>query len=322
VGINSTQKQMSDLLTLAKQVLICFVSNGNTGNCYEIFTYLEDLRTMGITNERLDQLQNLLERILQANGKPQAAQKIRNAIPLIKERPVGNGLFLLGKKVVYLKNVTQDDGYGDTADKIYVFEDGTEMGESIEGGKPFDKLEKCISNPTCKRYGCEQLIPQFKRIAEQAVIDYKAEMTAKYGADEEGWPSRVKTDAATDACNKVALLTAATFNALPEDERKQRMSDILRCEEGKLTADFLRMVDKDCKKSTLYRLTQKNIDRCNPTLTVNGVFLEMFLDTKKIGQTQVKFNNGVYHKGKTSSIYTSWNATAYLSCLFDLTPIS
>lgn len=312
---------MTDLLTLAKQVLICYVSNGNTGNCYEIFTYLEDLRTMGLTDEQLDQLQPLLERILQANGKPQAAQKIRSAIPLTKGRPLGTGLYIDGKKVISLKNVTQDDGYGDTADKIYVMEDGSELGESIEGGKPFDKLEKCISNPTCTRFGCEQLIPQFKKIAEQAVVDYKAEMRLKHGDSEEGWPSRVKTKAALDACTKVAILTAENFNALPEEERQRRMSDILRCEQGKLTADFLRMVNKGCTESKLYKLTQKSIDRCNPTLKVNGVFLDMYLDNKKIGQTQVKFNNGVYHKGKTSSIYTSWNATAYLTCLFDLTPV-
>lgn len=309
------------ILTLARQVLAPYLCNRNTGNCYEIFTYLEDLRQMALTNKDLDELNPLIERICQANGKSTADMKIRNAIELIKKKPVGTGLFVSGKRVISMKNVTQEDGYGDTADKMYVLEDGTELGESIEGGKPFEKLEKCISNPTSKRYGCEQLIPQFKRIAEQAVGNYKAEMTAKYGADESAWPSRVKTKAAIDACHEVAVLTANNFNALPEEERRTRMGDILKCEDGKLTADILRMVDKGCTKSTSYRLAQKDISKANPTLKVNGVFLEMYLDTVNIGQTQVKFNNGVYHKGKTSSIYTSWNATAYLTTLFTLTPL-
>lgn len=316
--------KMSELSiqSLAKQLLAVYMANANTGNCYEIFTYLEDLRQMGLTNDDLVQLEPLFEFICRTNNKSKADVKIRNAIALIKTKPVGTGLFIHGKRVVSMKNVTQEDGYGDTADKIFVLEDGSELGESIEGGKAFDKLEKCISNPTCKRYGCEQLIPQFKKIAEQAVVQYKTEMTAKFGSEESAWPSRQKTKAATDACHEVAELTAANFNSLPEEERRMRMADILKCEEGKLTADILRMVDKQCTSSTSYALAQKNLEKANPTLKVNGVFLEMYLDSIKIGQTQVKFNNGVYHKGKTSSIYTSWNATAYLSTLFTLTPTS
>ena len=40
-----------------------------------------------------------------------------------------------------------------------------------------------------------------------------------------------------------------------------------------------------------------------------------------ISGLQVKFNNGVYHKGKTSSLITSWNSTFFLSDLFTMTPL-
>lgn len=283
---------------------------------------MEDLRQMGLTDADLQQLDPLFQNIIALNNKSKADSKIRAAIQAIQKKPVGNGLFIQGKRVVSMKNVTQDDGYGDTADKIFVLEDGQELGESIEGGTKFETLTKCISNPTCKRFGCEDLIPEFKKIAAAAVIAYKTEMSAKFGANETEWPSRVKTAAAVNACHEVAVMTANNFNALPEDVRKAKMTDILKCEDGKLTANLLRMVDKNCTTSTAFLLQQRDINKSNPTFKVEGVFLKMYLDDDEVGSTQVKFNNGVYHKGKTSSIYTSWNATAYLTKLFVLTPLA
>jgi hypothetical protein len=310
------------LINLAKEVLTPYANNGNTGNCYEIFTYLEDLRTMGLTNKELDELNPLLMSIMQKNNKSNADNKIKNAIEKVKTYPLGNGLFIHHKKVISMKNVTQDDSYGDTSDKIYVFEDGSELGESIVGGADFADLKKCISNPTCKRFGCEILIPQFKKIAAETVPIYKNEMKGKFGEDETKWPGREKTTAAYNAQSQVATLTANLFNSLSEDERRTRMSDILKCEKDKLTADILRMVNKDCTQSTSYSLKQKDITKSNPTLKADGVFLNMYLNDTFIGKTQVKFNNGVYHKGKTSSLHSSWNATAFLPSLFEITPTS
>jgi len=59
-----------------------------------------------------------------------------------------------------------------------------------------------------------------------------------------------------------------------------------------------------------------------PTLRADGVFLLLENGGKIIASTQVKFNNGVYHKGVESSIRTSWNATCCLSDLFTMTAIS
>ncbi len=316
---------MSSILSLATLVLTPFASNGNTGNCYEIFTYLEDLRKMGLTNADLDSLTPLFEKILATNTKSKADQKIKSAIESTKSTPVGNGLFINGKKVISMKNVTQDDSYGDTADKIYILEDHTELGESIFGKttrNDIDSLTKCISNPTCKRFGCgDSQITRFNSIAADAVTAFKNEMTALYGADETKWPSRVKSKAAVDAQSAVASITAELFNALPETERCERMENLLKYKSSALPANILRVVNTSCSSSVSYLLVAKDVTKSNPTLKANGVFLKMYLDDVEIGSTQVKFNNGVYHNGKTSSICSSWNATAYLTKIFTLVPI-
>ena len=317
---------MSSLLSLASRVMTPFSTNGNTGNCYELFTYLEDLRKMGLTNSDLDSLSPLFDKILTTNTKSKADQKIKHGLDLIKTTPVGNGLFIKGKKVISMKNVTQDDSYGDTADKIYVLEDHSELGESIFGKttrSDLDSLTKCISNPTCKRFGCgPSEIEKFHAIAAEAVTAFKAEMTGLYGTDEIKWPSRVKSKAAVEAQSAVAKITADLFNSLPESERCERMEGLLKYKAAALPADILRVVDTSCSSSTAYFLVQKDVAKSTPTLKAEGVFLRMFLDATEIGSTQVKFNNGVYHNGKTSSICSSWNATAYLTKIFTLQPIS
>ena len=306
------------LFELALEVLSPYKEQANTGNCYEIFTYLEDLRKMGITDEELNQLEPLITEICKVNNKSKADQKIKNAFYTTKKIPKGNGLFINGEQVAWMKNVTQDDKYGDTSDKIFILNNGTEVGESIVGGSSSEisKLKKCIQNPTSKRYGCEHLIPQFEHIAEKARGDYKNEMTRKYGEDQTKW-HRKKSDAQIGACSEVAYIVAQTFNNLPEDERKNRMIDLLRCKDNKVTADLLREVSKDCKSSKSYVLKNKDVKKTNPTFVADGIWLKMFLDNIEVGKTQVKFNNGV-----NSSIHTSWNTTAHLSKLFDLMPTS
>jgi hypothetical protein len=48
----------------------------------------------------------------------------------------------------------------------------------------------------------------------------------------------------------------------------------------------------------------------------------MLVAGTEIGKTQVKFNNGVYHKGKTSSMLSSWNATCRMNKAFTLVPLT
>lgn len=324
------EKMPATLLELAHNVLDRFQKNANTGNCYEIATYFEDLRQMGLTDEDLDALKTLVDNICLVNNKNKADTKIKTIFSEIRKGPGGAGLYLKGSKVVNMINVSQEDDESDTADKIFILEDGTKLGVSISGGslQEAEKIKKCISNPTCKRYGCSDAdIATFKKIGTDGVELHKAEMKAAHGDDQEKWPKRIQTAAAIKAQSEVAALTAGIFNALPEEKRIACMEDILKLKENTLTADILCIVNNECTKSDSYYLSQKDLSKNQPTLIAEGVNLKMFLGDTEIGSTQVKYNNGCWHKNKkgkweTSSICSSWNATAYLTKVFDLKPTS
>jgi hypothetical protein len=334
----------TEVYPLALRVLRPFTTNANTGNCYEITTYLEDLRQMGLTDHDLDALDPLLQAILRTNNKSGAAEKIRAVLQRIRQTPTGTGLFVQGKRVINLLNVSQDDDHGDTADKIFILETGEERGESIVGRvQSLQNIKKCISNPTAKRLGCTpQDITLFNQIAKDAIEPHCQEMRALYGQDMTAWPSRVKTQAALQAQQRVALLTAERFNSLTEDERRARMDDLLKSKPGTLTAHRLRVVQTDCTASYAYDLVQKDLKRENPCIVADGVFLRIYLgqgpqgqeqqnqeqqnqEQHQVGYIQVKYNNGCWHysakkkRWETSSIHTSWNATAFMTRVFDLT---
>jgi hypothetical protein len=320
--------RLSEVYPIALRVLHPFTANANTGNCYEITTYLEDLRQMGLTDHDLDALDPLLQAICQTNNKSGAADKIRAAIQRIRQTPKGAGLYLQGKRVTNLLNVSQDDAHGDTADKIFVLETGEEKGESIVGRISLQNIKKCISNPTAKRLGCTQEdIALFNQIAKDAIEPHCQEMRTLYGP-ETAWPSRVKTQAALQAQQRVALLTAERFNSLTEDDRRARMDDLLKSKPGTLTAHRLRVVDMHCTASRAYDLVQKDLTRGNPRIVADGVFLRMYWsqeqdqEHQEVGYIQVKYNNGCWHystkkkRWETSSIHTSWNATAFMTRVF------
>jgi len=318
----------STLYRLAHRVLQPYTRNANTGNCYEIATYLEDLRHMGLTNEDVDELAPLLDDICRRNN---GSDKIRSVVARIRKMPCGSGLFVHGKRVVNLLNVSQEDDYGDTADKICVLEDGTEWGESIVGRMTsLQGCKKCISNPTAKRLGCTpEDIALFQRIGQEAIEPHCAEMRSLYGEDMERWPSRVKTRASLAAQQRVASLTAERFQSLSEEEKCRRIDDLFKTKKGVLTAHQLRVVDKECTGSRSYTLAQKDLARGEGVrIVADGVFLRMYLGDMELGYIQVKYNNGCWHYNKkkgrweTSSIHTSWNATAFMTHLFDLTETS
>jgi hypothetical protein len=99
------------------------------------------------------------------------------------------------------------------------------------------------------------------------------------------------------------------------------MSDLLYIGDVSKPADILCVVDDEFKKYNLFDIGESKIALRNPTLVAEGIWLKMLVDSKEVGQTQVKFNNGVYHKGKTSSISTSWNATCHMDMVFNLSPL-
>ena len=309
---------MSSLSALAKTVLAPYAKNGNTGNCYEIFFALDVLRSMGLMDADLDGLAGLLGQIKAANQR--TADKIDVALAQIRSRATGAGCVVAGQTVVGLRNVTQDDNDGGTGDIVLCLASGRELAVSIFAGKVKrdGAIEKCLSNPTCSRYGCtEDDLVAFKGIAAAAVPAYKKEMTDKYGADEAAW-NRKPSSAAVKACSAVAAATAARFNALPAAERVARFQDLTRCSNGGKPADMLCVVNPNCKKYALFNIIKSNIDGGAVSVRADQFWLYMTVNGQEVGKTQVKFNNGVYHKGKTSSIISSWNASCYMNKVFTL----
>ena len=129
---------------------------------------------------------------------------------------------------------------------------------------------------------------------------------------------RKKSNAAILSCAEVAKLTAEIFMKKSNEERIKMMEDILKCKDDKLTADILTIVKTDCSESKSYYLNQKDIKKLNPTIIAKSIYLEMKLNDIKIGETQVKYNNGLLD----NNINSSWNSTAYLSKIFDLNEIN
>jgi len=303
-------------------VLSPYTKNKNTGNVYEIATALSLLRSMGLTNAELDEHAALLEEIAVHNARKTGA--IRDLYASIRIQPVGTGLVFDGKPIVDIVCVTQDDGAGRTGDFLLQTAAGESLSLSVCEGKPKKGgiIEKCISNPTATRYGCTvEDLAAFDAIQARAVVAYKAEMAVKCGTtDETAWRSRVKTTAAVNACTEVATAVATRFAGLSREAQLACVADLLRIEDGKKPADYLAFVDGKTLIPRFYRFEAPAVEWA-PTIRAKGIDLLIENGGKIIASTQVKFNNGVYHKGVESSIRTSWNATCCLSGLFTMTAV-
>jgi len=304
--------------TRLKTTLAPYTTNQNTGNIYEISVGLHLLRKMGLTDAELDADAPFLESIALHNSKD--TDKIRAVITDIRKSPVGTGLTFDGKVIISIECVTQDDSVG-TGDLLLKTGDGQSLSLSICQGKPMKDgtIKKCLTNPSAKRFGCtSEDMALFSEIQAKAVDAYKVEMGVKYGADESKWPSRQVTKASTNACTEIATITDTRFKSLDVSRQKEILKDLLRIEDGKKPADYLVLVDT--KRLYFYRFGSCTAEWA-PAIVADGIWLHIMNGSKKIGSTQVKPNNGVYHKGKTSSFTSSWNSTFFLSDLFTMTPI-
>lgn len=242
----------------------------------------------------------------------------------MRATPVGTGLVFDNKPIVRLECVTQDDGAGRTGDLLLHTSAVEIFSLSVCEGKPKrgGVIEKCLSNPSAKRFGCTaEDLAQFDAIQGRAVTTYKADMTSKHGADETTWPSRIRTTIATDACASVARAVEARFASFAAEKQRAVVDDLLRIEDGKKPADYLALVEKNTLTPRFFRFDVLSARAWAPTLVADGIWLHVENAGARIGSTQVKFNNGIYHKGKTSSLHTSWNATFRLSDLFTMAPV-
>jgi hypothetical protein len=315
------RKYPNSLLELAKIMLKPYELQHNTGNVYEIYEIFTILRKMGLTSEEVTQLDTIVTTIID-NTKTISQPNMKKMFELIKKLPTGAGLVMNGKKVISLRNATQDDSDSYTSDIIYIFEDNTQQGESISGGsiKKDKTITKCISNPTCTRFGCiDDDIKSFKDIEKNAVQQYKIEIGKKYGTDEGKWPSRIKTHAQINATTEVASKVVERYNGLSDERKKSIMEDILYLKANTKPADILCIIHPEFKKITRFHIiSSKFTDGWVPLFKQRAFNVEMYINDLKIAETQVKFNNGVYHKGRTSSLTSSWNAYAYIDKLFNL----
>jgi hypothetical protein len=312
------------LIENATAALMPYTKNRNTGNYGEIFVILSVYRAMGLSDAELGRLMPVLLAIRAHN--PRDATKLDATLDAVRRRGVGRGLSIHGGRVVGVRNVTQDDQDGATGDIILCLQDEREVSLSIFVSKVASdgSIQKCLSNPTCRRYGCtDEDVAVIKQTAGSAVLRYKEEMTRKYGAEESGWPSRVVSLAAKEACATVAAQTAARFNSLSADERLRRFRDLIRTTTtaGK-PADMLCVVSKDCRGFRLFNIDRSNVEDGDVRLRAEGHYLLTTVDGVDVGKTQVKFNNGVYHKGCASSLHSSWNACCYMHKVFAMTPVT
>lgn len=289
-----------------------YLTNKNTGNCYEIATILWLARRAGTTVADYATLKPLIDEI--AAAAPKATDKIQAAYKAHEATASGPGpgLTLEGQPVVDLRNVTQDDGDGGTGDLVAVLADGTERSISVceAYGAGASSLKKCLKNPSCRGFGCgDAEVATFKATAAAAIPAYEAEMTAAFGADKTAW-KRKPSRAATGACASVAASAAAVFNAKPAEERRALFANLLSLSPGKpVPADYICFVSKTTMRPTFYRFQPKTTGE--PTVAAAGIYLRLLLDGEPVGQVQVKFNNGI-----TSAIHSSWNATVDLKKVF------
>jgi len=310
-------------ITLTQQALKPYHDgNKNTGNVYEIVFILWLLRRMGLTDADVDALVPYFAVVRTHNPKFAEAW-----LTVLKGLPVGTGLVFEGSRVVDLRNVTQDDGDGGTGDVVVVLANGQERSISVEEGtaKRDGSISKCLSNPSCKRFGCsDAMIADFKAAAAVAVDEYKAEMTAAYGASTDLWPARVKTKAQNKCIAHIAASTCAHFNGLAAAAQTSIMEDLMQVSGGSKPADYLGLVSVDLKKVSVWSFGALQVRPSDYVLAVKGDFLNVVhrMTGDVIGQTQVKFNNGVYKKDKkdgkwkTSSATSSWNGNFALSKVF------
>lgn len=325
IGFSTRTHQEMSLVILAQKALQpYYAGNKNTGNQYEIVFILWLLRHMGLTNADVDSLADYLAVVRGHNPK-----FVEGWLTVLKGLPVGTGLVLEGSPVVDLRNVTQDDGDGGTGDVVVVLANGQERSISVEEGaaKRDGSISKCLSNPSCKRFGCsDAMIADFKAAAAVAVDEYKAEMTGLYGTSTDLWPARVKTKAQNKCIAHIAASTCAHFNGLDAAAQTAILSDLMQVTGGSKPADYLGLVSADLKKVSVWCFGALKVRPSDYVLAVKGDFLNVVhrVTGDVIGQTQVKFNNGVYKKDKkdgkwkTSSVTSSWNGNFALSKVFTM----
>ena len=288
----------NQIYTIATKVLSPYIRNKNTGNKYEIAAILHVLRVMGLEQAPFD---------FEMAGA------------------AGRGFVIDGHTITGLQNVTQDDGVGKTGDLMLVSATGAAFSLSICGGKPSrnGSVSKCLTNPSARRLGAtDEDIALYNAIANEQMRAYIAHFQQTYGNDESKWPTRVRTPFAITAASRVATATAARFATFDPAKQIAIFRDLLRIDDVSVKpADYLALVHEKTLVPRFYAFGAPKMADWAPRIEADGIWLHLYNGDAKIGSIQVKFNNGIYHRGKTSSLCTSWNFTVDLSSVFSLTQL-
>lgn len=303
------------VLQIATSALTPYVTNCNTGNVYEIWHILVLVRQMGLTNEDIITLEPMFQS-MESLGRGNIGTLAN--IPKILAMPIGTGLRFHGHPIKNIRNATQTDGDGGTGDLILICQDEREFSISVTGKINVKKIEKCLTNPSCRRLGCSDAeMALIKEIEKAAPAQLEQELIGKFGADRNTWPStkRLVTTTATSSANRAAQITVDRFNALPAEEKRRVMNDVHHLERA--PADYLCIVSRN--KLIYYHFGAPTMDKDTwiPRAIVRGIYIDVFHEEKQISFTQVKFNNGI-----GSSLRSSWNLNAMLTNLYNMTLIS
>jgi hypothetical protein len=297
------------VLEITKNALAPFANQQNTGNVYEIRVILEFARRMGLSNDDLDSMSSLFE-IIESRGK--GNEGTIEIAPKIREIAVGNGLRFGGKTIVNMRNLTQSDGDGGTGDLMLIADDGKEISISVTGSDRMSegKLEKCLSNPSYKRYGCEEDKAELERINDASPLQKENELVAKFGEDRSTWPKvkRIKTDTAVNACNAVVKLAIQRFNTFTDEKKRELMNDIHLLH--KSPADYLAIVTRNGVHYYKFGPNRMDKNTWTPRLVERSVYIDVYNGETLVSSTQVKFNNGV------GSGLKKWNLYAKLNSLY------
>jgi hypothetical protein len=293
-----------------------YETNKNTGNYIEIFVLCILFRTMGdLTDETLEAVDARLSTV-------KSWDEIKREV---QRTPLGKKLVFDGHTIVDILNVTQNDAIGNTGDILLVTDDNCHLSVSITLGLTRTKkgtIEKCLSNPSANNFKIgEEGRSYIKKTAEDAVIAYKAAFSKDYGEDETKWPTRKPTTIAKNACSSVASYVETQFKSLAEKDQTDIFRTVLQIDNAsQLPADYVLGVKKGKQKWTLscYKFESIACETWKPRIVADGIWLRLYNDANEIGKVQVKFNNGVYHKGKTSSLFSSWNCNVCLSSVFKM----
>lgn len=301
-----------DKVELVRNAISTYAVNRNTGNKYEIVFAMFLLSHMGVDKNDLYHCRDLVNSII-ANV-PEMLHVFKSYKLQTQTMTIG------GKNVVGITNATQNDEVG-TGDFLLKVVGNRDISISVSDDKKSKrKLQKCEFNTSAKTFGCgDEDIEEIKRIAERAVDAYKEEMAGKYGKDETNWARR-RSDTAVHSCSEVAKLVAQVFNSKTLGERIGIGKKLLRINKYKKPADYIALINPTAKNTVvLYKYGKQKIGCRNFSLVATGIYLDLYSDDVWGCRTQVKFNNGIWHKGKTSSLTSSWNVTVFLEEIYDMT---